>query len=712
MSLTLQDIGIGASANDGSGDTPRATGQKINANNAAIVAFLKALANLDTVGTAQIDNGAVTLAKMADMADGRILGNNAGIAGPPIALTASQVKTLLAMSVGDLSAVGAGTLLGNNGGVSAAPSALSASQVKTLLAISASDVSGLTALRLDQFATPTADVAWGGYKVTGLGDPTGGQDAATKNYVDTVAQGLDAKASVKVATTANITLSGEQTIDDVAVTTGDRVLVKNQSTASQNGIYVVASGSWARATDMDAWAEFPGGYTWVEHGTTNGDTGWVCTNDVGGTLGSTSVTFTQFAGAGSYTATGGITLTGTQFSLSSIADQRIMGNVSGSSAAPIALTASQIKTMLAIAWSDVSSTPTTFTGYGFTGAQTLALGTVNGTGLSITQDATGTGTYTFLKFNLTGDTGPSNAASLLFDMQYASSSMFSIRRDGAISISGPSSGAAKIFGTAQFRLGSILIGQEGNGGAAFADGSGGTIYGGIDSRGLTIAGGYIGFAVTHASALDTMISRAAAATIQHGAADAASPVAQTVRFQSVVAGTSNTAGANATIQGSAGTGTGNGGSLIFQVAPAGSNGTSRNPWATALTIDSTKLLTLGGNINNAATWELQRAGTTAIQFQSGRTFMGVTVSVAGSAQLTFSDGADYNRGFTNVPGVKAVKVTDGSTGGGALQFQEMTAPSAPSTNLVYLYAQDNGSGKTQLMALFPTGAAQQVAIEP
>lgn len=106
MTLTLQDIGIGASANDGTGDTPRAAGTKINANNAAIIAFLKALANLDTVGTAQIDNGAVTLAKMADMPTGRILGNNAVGAGPPLALTASQVKTLLAISAGDVSGLG------------------------------------------------------------------------------------------------------------------------------------------------------------------------------------------------------------------------------------------------------------------------------------------------------------------------------------------------------------------------------------------------------------------------------------------------------------------------------------------------------------------------------------------------------------------------------------------------------------------------------
>src|SRR5690606_7743017 len=124
------------------------------------------------------------------------------------------------------------------------------------------------------------------------------------------------KASVLCATTANITLSGEQTIDG-ATTSASRVLVKNQSTQSQNGIYVSASGSWTRASDFDAWAEIPGAFTFVEQGTVNGNTGWTCTNDVGGTLGTTAVTWTQFSGAGTYTNGTGLTLTGTVFAIDS-----------------------------------------------------------------------------------------------------------------------------------------------------------------------------------------------------------------------------------------------------------------------------------------------------------------------------------------------------------------------------------------------------------
>ena len=141
-------------------------------------------------------------------------------------------------------------------------------------------------------------------------DPTSAQHVATKAYVDGVSAGIDVKASVKAATTANITISGAQTIDGVSIVAGDRVLVKNQSTASENGIYLAAASSWSRTTDMDNWAEVPGAFCFVEQGTTNGDSGWVCTSDQGGTIGSTAINFTQFSGAGQVTAGAGMTKTG------------------------------------------------------------------------------------------------------------------------------------------------------------------------------------------------------------------------------------------------------------------------------------------------------------------------------------------------------------------------------------------------------------------
>jgi hypothetical protein len=129
--------------------------------------------------------------------------------------------------------------------------------------------------------------------------PSGSTDIANKSYVDTVAQGLDTKASCVAATTVNITLSAPQTIDGIALIAGDRCLVKNQSTAADNGIYLVAAGSWTRALDMDTWAEVPGAYVFIQTGTTQADTGWVCTSNAGGTIGVTAITWAQFSGAGS-----------------------------------------------------------------------------------------------------------------------------------------------------------------------------------------------------------------------------------------------------------------------------------------------------------------------------------------------------------------------------------------------------------------------------
>jgi hypothetical protein len=155
--------------------------------------------------------------------------------------------------------------------------------------------------------------------VTVTQDPVSALELATKQYVDAVAQGLDPKASCVAATTVNITLSGTQTIDGVALIAGDRCLVKDQTLSQNNGIYVVAAGAWTRATDMDNWLEVPGAFTFIEQGTTWADTGWVCTSNAGGTLGTTPITWVQFAGVGSYTAGTGLTLTGTQFSITNTA---------------------------------------------------------------------------------------------------------------------------------------------------------------------------------------------------------------------------------------------------------------------------------------------------------------------------------------------------------------------------------------------------------
>ena len=183
-----------------------------------------------------------------------------------------------------------------------------------------------SALTNNSITIGTTTVALGGTTLTPAGltsvtvtqDPTTALQLATKQYVDSVAQGLNTKAAVLCATTANITLSGEQTIDGVT-TSASRVLVKNQSTASQNGIYLSGSGAWTRTTDANTWNQLISAYVFVETGSTQADTGWVCTVDPGGTLGVTAVTWVQFSGAGTYTAGTGLTLSGTQFSITNTA---------------------------------------------------------------------------------------------------------------------------------------------------------------------------------------------------------------------------------------------------------------------------------------------------------------------------------------------------------------------------------------------------------
>jgi hypothetical protein len=204
----------------------------------------------------------------------------------------------------------------NAKGLVTAASALIATDIPTLTAAKISDFdTQVRTSRLDQMAAPTADVAFNNRKITGLADPTLAQDAATKAYVDGVAQGLDIKASVRAATTANITLSGTQTIDGVAVIADERVLVKNQTTTTQNGIYIVAAGAWARSADTDTWNELISAFTFVEEGTTQADSSWVSTVNAGGTLGVTAVTFVQFGSASSYSGGAGLTLDGNVFNV-------------------------------------------------------------------------------------------------------------------------------------------------------------------------------------------------------------------------------------------------------------------------------------------------------------------------------------------------------------------------------------------------------------
>jgi hypothetical protein len=175
---------------------------------------------------------------------------------------------------------------------------------------------------VNSLTAPSSSFSMNSQKIVSLADPVDPQDAATKAYVDAARSGLDVKASVRAATTANITLSGEQTIDGVSVVAGDRVLVKNQSTGSENGIYVASASGWSRADDANSSAEVTAGmFTFVAEGTANSDSGWVLTTNDTITLGTTALTFAQFSGAGQITAGAGLTKTGNTIDAVGTADR-------------------------------------------------------------------------------------------------------------------------------------------------------------------------------------------------------------------------------------------------------------------------------------------------------------------------------------------------------------------------------------------------------
>ena len=169
-----------------------------------------------------------------------------------------------------------------------------------------------TSLGLGSIATQAANnVSISGGSVTGLGAPSGTSDAATKNYVDQAIAGLRTRIIAEVATTANVDLAADlqngDTIDGVTLVTGDRVLVKDQSTGSQNGLYtVVSSGTASRDTEFDTIAELSGQMVVVNQGTANDNKIFLCTTNNTATLDSDTITFTVItpANVGTVTSVG------------------------------------------------------------------------------------------------------------------------------------------------------------------------------------------------------------------------------------------------------------------------------------------------------------------------------------------------------------------------------------------------------------------------
>ena len=263
---TLQVTGGEGIDTSVSGDTLTIAGEDASTSNKGVASFASADFSVSS-GAVSIKSGGVSNAQLAN--DGITIGSDDTSLGGTI----TDLNGLTSVDVDNI------TIDGNT--------------------ISSTNTNGN--IILDPNGTGVINVS--SARITSLGTPTQTTDAATKAYVDSQLQGLDVKNSVRVATTANGTLStafaNGQTVDGISLATGDRILLKDQSTGSENGIYTVnASGAPTRATDFDADSEVTGGtFFFVEEGTVNADNGFVMTNDGTVTVGTTALVFTQFSGA-------------------------------------------------------------------------------------------------------------------------------------------------------------------------------------------------------------------------------------------------------------------------------------------------------------------------------------------------------------------------------------------------------------------------------
>jgi hypothetical protein len=297
-----------------------------------------------STGTLTIANGKTLTASNTLTLTGTDSASVAFGAGGTVAYVANKLSVFAATSSAELAGVisdetGSGALVFASSPTLVTPTlgaALATSITATSGNLTIAAAAGNNSVSITPTGTGTVDVA--SKRITSVADPSQAQDAATKAYVDSMSNGLDVKASVRAASTAALTVTysngssgvgatltnaGTQaalTLDSIALSSGDRVLIKDQASALQNGVYTVTtvgtvSTNWVltRATDFDnspGTEVSPGVFFFVEEGTTQQDNGYVVSTDSAITIGTTAIVFSQFSGAGQITAGDGLTKSG------------------------------------------------------------------------------------------------------------------------------------------------------------------------------------------------------------------------------------------------------------------------------------------------------------------------------------------------------------------------------------------------------------------
>jgi len=234
--------------------------------------------------------------------------------------------------------------------------------------------------------------------------PVSGNDVVNKTYLDYYATGISWKQPVLCGTTTNITLSGLQTIDGVTVVAGSRVLVKSQTTTSQNGIYLASATAWSRAPDADTWDELISALVFVESGSTLAGSAWYCTIQPGGTIGTTPITWSNFSVAATYTAGTGLTLADYVFS---ITNTGVSAAAYGSASKTLTATVNAQGQLTVLAATDIAIANTQVSGLGTMSTQAASSvaitgGTINGTTIGGSTAAAVTGTTVTANTQFTG----------------------------------------------------------------------------------------------------------------------------------------------------------------------------------------------------------------------------------------------------------------------------------------------------------------------